>query len=541
VKVRRLRLLGVAAAPLTIGLAAMPAMAAATPSVAAPRIALYGDTVSALSHATRTGELAAGSRVSVAIGLAPRDPGALRAFIGQVSDRHSAQYGHYLTPARFAARFGPTAGTLDQVRAYLRSAGLSVGAVGGGHLVVDASGTAGQVEKAFGTSLATYRDTRTGHAFYANATAPTVPAAIASYVTGVSGLSDYGRMHHESLISHKATPHATSGYTPTQITGAYDVPSSDTGSGVTVGLVEFSTYAQSDVSTYDSQYSISTGTPTTVNVDGGTTDTSGQDEVDLDIEAVQAIAPGASIDVYVAPNTSTAEVDMYQQVVTGDLPVVSVSWGQAEASDTNLTSVDNLLQEASAQGQSIFVASGDSGSDDAGNGGTSVDFPASDPYVTGVGGTTLTVNSGNSYGGETAWSGSGGGTSSSFSQPSFQSSVTSDSNRDVPDVSADADPNTGWSIYTSGAWQEFGGTSVAAPTWAAFAAVYDQVAAAGGKSALGYADPTLYTLAEGANHGSAFHDVTSGSNGAYSAGTGYDQVTGWGSFDAANFISAELG
>jgi kumamolisin len=206
-----------------------------------------------------------------------------------------------------------------------------------------------------------------------------------------------------------------------------------------------------------------------------------------------------------------------------------------------MSSDDSSFSTAASQGQSIFAAAGDNGSDDAGDGGTSVDFPASDPSVTGVGGTTLKLKSTNAYSSEKAWSGSGGGTSSQFSQPSFQSGVTSDSTRDVPDVAAVADPNTGWAIYTGGSWTEIGGTSAAAPNWAAFTAIYDQYAAAAGGSALGFANSSIYADATGSNYSSDFHDVTSGSNGAYSAGTGYDQVTGWGSYDGAKFITDNLG
>ena len=138
--------------------------------------------------------------------------------------------------------------------------------------------------------------------------------------------------------------------------------------------------------------------------------------------------------------------------------MISISWGTNEASETpsNRVAVDADLKEAAAQGQSVFAASGDSGSDDAGNGGTSVDFPASDPYTTGVGGTTLST-SGGAWSKETGWSGSGGGVSSFFNTPSFQSKANTGTFRAVPDVAADANPSSGWAIYTGGSWQEFGG------------------------------------------------------------------------------------
>jgi kumamolisin len=281
-----------------------------------------------------------------------------------------------------------------------------------------------------------------------------------------------------------------------------------------------------------------------VSAGGGTTDTSGQDEVDLDIEVVQALAPGSTIKVYEAPNSDAGETAVYSKLVSDDVPIISISWGIYESGETasNRTALNTDFQEAAAQGQSVFAASGDSGSDDAGDGGTSVDFPASDPYVTGTGGTTLTTSSG-TWSKETAWSGSGGGVSSIYSRPSFQtSSENSSSYRGVPDVAADANPSSGWSIYTEGAWYEFGGTSAAAPNWAAFTAVLDDEADETGGYELGYANTTIYALATSSSstYASAFHDVTSGSNGSYSAGTGYDKVTGWGSYNGANFIAAEL-
>src|SRR5205823_2297544 len=161
---------------------------------------------------------------------------------------------------------------------------------------------------------------------------------------------------------------------------------------------------------------------------------------------------------------------------------------------------------------------------DCGNGGASVDYPASDPNVSGVGGTTLSTDANGNYQSETAWSGSGGGVSTSFNTPSWQAG--SNGKRTVPDVASDADPNTGYAIFTACGWQVFGGTSCAAPMWAGFTALFD--AKSGNK--LGNADPALY---QAGNGGTGFHDVTSGSNGGFNAGTGYDEVTGLGSYDGA--------
>ena len=538
--------IGLLAAPLPIiALVASPALAATRP---APQ-ALRGDVVQAVGHSARVGAVPAGRSITVTVSLAGQDSAGLADFLKQVADPASAQYKHYLTVQQFADRFGASQADVAKVTAYLKAQGLAVAKPTANRLSVQASGTAAQVQKAFGTSLATYHDTAAKRDFFANSAAPVLPAAIASAVTDVAGLSDYAT-YHSSDIRHaqpQAATKAVTGLTPAKARTGYNVASAIsagyTGTGSTVALLEFSAFKQTNITAYDKNFSLTPSTPAVVKAGGGTTDLSGEDEVELDIEVVQALAPGAAIKVYEAPNSDAGEIALYSSVVSNDVPVISTSWGIDEADETasNRTALDTDFQEAAAQGQSIYAASGDSGSDDAGNGGTSVDFPASDPYVTGTGGTTLTLTSAGAWSKETAWSGSGGGISSYFATPSFQSAVNSGSFRTVPDVAADANPSSGWAIYTEGAWYEFGGTSAAAPNWAAFTAIYDNEAKAKAKPALGYANASIYNLASSSSYGSAFHDAKTGSNGAYSAGTGYDKVTGWGSYNGAGFLSAELG
>lgn len=541
-----IRVVAALAAPLPIlAFAAVPAFAGSSPTHAA----LRGQTVAAVGHAARTGAVASDKQMSVTVSLAPRDQTALQAFIKSTGERTSANYHHYLTPAQFASRFGPSSDQINTVTSYLKSAGLSVGNVDGGHLTVTAHGTAAQLEKAFGTHLSTYYDSSAKRSFFANDTAPSLPADVASSIVAVTGLDNYAVMHNDARVApHKVSARGpVGGMSPTQIRGAYNLTSTvsggDNGSGVTVALAEFDGFSQTNITKYDSQYGISTSNPTKVAVDGGSGSLGeGQVEVELDIEVVQAIAPGAKIDVYEAPNTDQGEIDLYSSIVNSGNAVMSTSWGIDEPDEpsANRTADNNEFSEAAAQGQSLYAASGDDGSDDAGNGGTSVDFPASDPYVTGSGGTTLRL-SGTTWSSETAWSGSGGGKSADFATPSFQTSVNTTGKREVPDVAADANPSTGWSIYSAGAWQEVGGTSAAAPNWAAFTAIYDQAAASAGVSGMGYANQTIYSLAQGSDYSSAFHDVKTGSNGAFSAKTGYDPVTGWGSYNGANFIADSIG
>ncbi|MCA1223150.1 S53 family peptidase [Streptomyces sp. 8L] len=538
----RLKFLAPAAAPALLD-AAVPVAAAQTPGPDTARTAIAGDVVPGLSaHAARTGSVAADKSISVAVSLAPRDRAALAAFVSQVSDPSSASYGHYLTKAQFAARFGRTAAEVAQVKDYLRSQGLSVGAVHSGNLLIDAKGTAAQLQKAFGTKLSTWKDSSTGRAFYANDSAPTLPASVASIVSDVSGLNNHAVRQHAAPAKVKPLNGPGGGYTPAQIKGGYNVPSSYTGSGQKIALLEFDGFQQSNITKYDNQYSLGSSAPTVKKVSGGSGALGdGQVEVELDIEVLNAIAPKADVTVFEGPNSDAGEVDTYQAIVDSGIPTTSISWGLSEAGRTssNLSSVDAIFQQGAAEGLGFYAASGDSGSDDAGNGGTSVDYPASDPYVTGVGGTTLTVSSSNAWSKETAWSGGGGGKSSTFKIPSWQTSVQQSKGggyRQVPDVSALANPSPGVSIYSQGSWGQVGGTSAAAPEWAAYAALYNQQAAAAGKANLGFANPTLYSAG-----GTGFHDITSGSNGAYSAAKGWDFTTGWGSYNAQTLTSKLLG
>ncbi|MEU9347040.1 S53 family peptidase [Streptomyces sp. NPDC048278] len=538
----RLKLLGLVAAPALITAVVPAAYAADAPHTT--RAAVAGDVLPGLKHdASRTGEVAAGKRISVAISLAPRGGSALDTFIAKVSDPHSAAYGHYLTKGQFAARFGRTDAEVKQLKEYLRSQGVTVGKVHSGNLLVDASGTAAQLQKAFGTRLSTWKDATSGRSFYANDSAPTLPSSLAAIVSDVAGLNNRVQLHHQAT-PHTVVPHngPGGGYTPAQLKGGYNVSGTYTGSGQKIALLEFDGFQQSNITKYDTNYSLGSPTPTVSKVDGGSGSLGdGQVEVELDIEVLHAIAPKANVTVFEGPNSDAGEVDTYQAIVDSGIPTTSISWGAAESARTtsNINAVDAVFKAGAAEGLGFYAASGDDGSDDAGDGGTSVDYPASDPYVTGVGGTKLTVTSANAFSKEVAWSGGGGGKSTVFKIPSWQTAVQKSAGggyRQVPDVSAHANPSPGVSIYSQGSWSSVGGTSAAAPEWAAFAALYNQQAAAAGKANLGFANPALYSAS-----GTGFHDITSGSNGAYSAATGWDFTTGWGSYNAATLASKLLG
>ncbi|MFD4872832.1 protease pro-enzyme activation domain-containing protein [Streptomyces sp. NPDC058420] len=537
----RLKLVGLVAVPALLAAAVPSAYAAAQPHTT--RAAIAGDVLKGLNHdAARTGAVSASKRIAVAISLTPRNDKGLDTFIANVSNPRSSSYGHYLTKAQFAARFGRTDAEVKQVKEYLRAQGLTVGKVHSGNLLVDATGTAAQLEKAFGTKLSTWKDAKSGRAFYANETAPTLPTGIAGLVSDVTGLNNRAQLHHQATNTVAPRNGPGGGYTPAQLKGGYNVSSTYTGSGQKIALLEFDGFQQSNITKYDTNYSLGSPTPTVSKVDGGSGALGdGQVEVELDIEVLHAIAPKANVTVFEGPNSDAGEVDTYQAIVDSGIPTTSISWGASESQRTtsNINAVDAVFKAGAAEGLGFYAASGDDGSDDAGNGTTTVDYPASDPYVTGVGGTKLTVTSSNAFSKEVAWSGGGGGKSSVFKIPSWQTAVQKSAGggyRQVPDVSAHANPSPGVSIYSQGTWTSVGGTSAAAPEWAAFGALYNQQAAASGKANLGFANPALYTA-----NGTGFHDITSGSNGAYSAATGWDFTSGWGSYNAATLAAKLLG
>src|SRR5205807_636828 len=307
------------------------------------------------------------------------------------------------------------------------------------------------------------------------------------------------------------------GYTPNELKKAYDITplasAGYTGSGQRLGLFELDGFRQSNITAYDNQYGLGSPAPATVIVSGGPGPLgNGEIEVELDIEVMHAIAPASPITVWEGPNTDPGVNATYNAMVTSNTTKSnSTSWGICEPNTTQaeMTTLDNIFKQAASQGQSFYAASGDNGAYDCGTSRLTVDSPANDPYVTGTGGTNLALNADSSYKAESAWSnpntfpasGSGGGLSSYFARPSWQTgpgvaNSYSNGKRQVPDVSLDADPQTGYSVYVtynrSTGWNVVGGTSAAAPAWAAFTAVYNQYAAAYSKPNLGYANPTLY-------------------------------------------------
>lgn len=347
--------------------------------------------------------------------------------------------------------------------------------------------------------------------------------------------------------SGKVIPRAVSYFTPLQLATLYNFPAGD-GTGQKIGIIELGGgFVQSDINTYFANLGLSS--PPIINaisVNGAhnnPNDSSGASiEVILDIEVIAPIVPKATINVYFGPNSDQGFYDAINRAMTDNCSVISISWGGAETywSGSSLTAYNSLFQTAANNKITILAASGDNGSSD-GAPGLNVDFPGSSPYVLSCGGTTLTA-SGSSITSEVVWnnnstsSATGGGISAVFAQPTYQQSGVSfnlGGKRGVPDVAGNANPNTGYLLYSKslGGNIVVGGTSAVSPLWSALLARINQNLNANNRQNVGFAHATLY------NNPSAFRDTVSGNNGAYSASNGWDPCTGMGSPNGASLLS----
>ena len=553
------------------------------------------------------GQLPASTSLRLLVTLKVRNPAALTSFIAALSDRQSPLFRHYLRAGQFGARFGPTAAQVATVDGALRSAGLVPGRVRSDRLAIPVRASAGAAERAFGTTITRYR-LANGRVAYANSAAARVPAAAAPFVAAVLGLDTMDVVHglaaRPSLVrlgapgedrssAQRRPEFAPSASGPQPCTAAADAATADgsftadqlasyyrmsplyrlgdQGQGVHVALAEFENNSPADIAAYLSCYDLHT-TVNYIPVDGGPPAGFGSGEAAFDIEDVAGLAPDATIDVYQEPNgDQTGVYDLYQAIVDADADqVVSTSWGDCEANETSafIFTEQSLFEQAATQGQTVLAAAGDNGSTDCAYPGLDVDDPASQPYVVGVGGTSIGAS------GETVWNDSdaevgagGGGISSTWCMPSYQDqtaipgliSVYSDHEqcpkpqygRQVPDVSADADPYTGYTIYYGGAWNAFGGTSGAAPLWAAVAALTDASPFCRDyqSGSAGVQPGGLYAVVARAERyiyhtGEALTDVTAGNNdylpdgyygGLYPATVGYDMASGLGTPIASGY------
>ncbi len=540
---KRLRLRGHfwSAAILTLATFGFTVSKAESQSIS-DRIRLFNHTLPVLQSSRVTGEASRTQDLDLAIVLTVADRTALNERIEQLYDPASPLFHQFQTPAQFADEFGPSPGDYETVINFLEDNELQVTATYPNRLLIEARGKVAQVEAAFAVKINNY--TQDNQTFFANDRDPSLPASVASVVASVRGLENYLQLQRHIRIhsSAKNLSRIPRGYSPQQIATAYDFSSAygagKTGGGQTVAIATAYGFSTSDVSSFWNYYGIAAPKYSTVSVGGVTRYI--DVETTLDLERAGAMANGATFIVYEAanPKLSTFE-SVYNKIVSDNkASVVTTSWGLCEPQmpAAFLTADSNIFAEAAAQGQAWFAASGDSGAYDCGTSALAADYPSSDPHVVAVGGTSLTLNGSGAISSETAWSGSGGGLSVVFPQPSYQvGTIAQNSNamRQTADVAFDADPNTGYSVYFNRSWYEYGGTSFGAPQWAAIFALVNQNH--GGR--IGAGGPTLYGLANNPLQTyPAFHDTSSGNNGYYPSVSSWDYPTGWGSPDVWNLV-----
>lgn len=450
-----------------------------------------------------------------------------------------------LSREEFARQYGADADDVEAVVRFARAHGLTVVERSEARRSVILRGTVAHMNEAFGVALK--RCEIGGDSYRGRQGSLSVPAELSGVVEAVLGLDN--RPQAETRV--RIAAQAAMSFTPLQVARLYDFPAGVDGTGQCVGIIELGGgFSQTDFSSYLATLGVKAQTVTIVSVDGATS-VPGQDnnadvEVMLDAEIVGATAPGAKIAMYFAPNTDQGFLDAVTTAVhdTKNQPsVISISWGSAEPNWTqqSLSALSAAIAAASAIAVSVCVASGDGGSSDGvTDGAAHVDFPASSPYALGCGGTTL-AGSRSTISSEAAWSDSGGGVSAVFALPSWQSKSNvpekpagSSGGRGVPDVSGDADPNSGFAILVDGSNLVAGGTSAAAPLWAALIALLNQQL----KKNLGFVNAAIYALPGYPDTPGPIHDITKGSNGAYDARPGWDPCTGLGSPDGGRLAQA---
>ncbi len=503
-------------------------------------------------QAPSVGRLPAGQAMRLVLALPLRNQAGLEHFLKELYDPSSASYRHFLTVEEFTARFGPRQEDYDAVIRFAEAHGLTVAGTSRNRVNVTVTGAVSEIEGAFHLTIGIYQHPTENRFFYAPDREPTPDLAVRLW--HISGLDNYSiprpALVHRDANSMKSN--ATTGSGPgasflgSDMRAAY-YGGTLTGSGQSLGLLEYYGTDLADLNTYYKNVGQTNSVPITLlSTDGTSTSclaSQGCDDTEQTLDMTQALgmAPGMSrLVMYVG----SSDAAIFNAMATAS-PLnaqLSSSWTWFPADP----GTDNpYFQEFAAQGQNLFQAAGDSG---AWNSSSQI-YPADDVYVTSVGGTDLTTSSaGGPWSSETVWVDGGGGISpDGYAIPSWQKSAASGCSscsktlRNGPDVSA----NANFTFYvcadqTTCTENYYGGTSFAAPMWAGYLALVNQQAVANGNPTLGFINPSLYTIGLGSSYDSDFHDITSGSNG-YSATIGYDLATGWGSPNGSGLINALAG
>jgi subtilase family serine protease len=496
----------------------------------------------------------------LALHLPLRNQAELTQLLHDLYDPTSPSFHKYLSVSAFTERFGPTAGDYNAVVSWAKAHGLHVTATTPNRRLVAVEGSVKTLNRAFHVTMTNYRHPNDGRTFYSPNREPT-PEGLSVTLLQITGMDDYVLPH--PMLVHKAAKKVSGSgpageYLPSDMRAAYYGNGPLNGAGQSIGIFSFDGYLASDVQLYFSKTAVKSTVPIKNVLVGGfsgacttagsSTDSPCEDgEQVLDIVNAIGMAPGIKQILFYEGSSNT---EILNQMATDNVAkVLSSSWGW---NPVDAASDDPIFQEFAAQGQSFLSASGDDGAFNSSN----YYFPSVDQYVTQVGGTVLTTaGPGGPWSAETGWSQSGGGYVSGTPIPSWQQlrGVISSLNqgsptwRNSPDVAAESDfdnPTVSNGQFLTG----YGGTSFAAPRWAGFLALVNQQSVANGRGTVGFINPAIYSLGASVAYFSAFHDVTSGSNpptsgggGGFSAVTGYDLVTGWGSPAGVGLINQLAG
>ncbi|MGA7220264.1 MAG: S53 family peptidase [Candidatus Sulfotelmatobacter sp.] len=492
------------------------------------------------------GHFAGTERLSLAISLPLRNQAELDDLLQQINDPQSPNYRKYLSVEEFTERFGPVEPDYEALKQYSRANGLDIIDTPANRMVLDVEGPAATIESAFHVSINLYQHPTEERAFYAPDREPTVDLDVP--LLHISGLDDFSIPQAKSFVSDSSVHSNTKGSGPggsflgSDLRAAYYGSGSLNGAGQTLGIFSFKGYQMSDITAYFNNAGEPLNVPiVAISVNGASTtcppSSCNDGEQSLDIEQAISMAPGLKqLSFYVGKSN----VSVFNQMAADNTSkTISCSYGWKD----NESSLDPIFEEMMSQGQTVFIATGDQGS------GTAADvvWPSDDPYITAVGGTDLTVKSaGGAWSSETGWANSAGMPSpNGVPIPTWQKTagVITSSNkgsttlRNIPDVSSESNANQ-YVCFQGQCANHGGGTSYAAPLWAGLIAMANEQAAANGEPNIGFLNTALYSLGLGTNFTSDFHDITSGSNGKYSAVKIFDLVTGWGSPQGANLINA---
>jgi kumamolisin len=518
-----------------------------------PRVAVRGSERTPLPDAQPLHTLAATERLDVTVRVRPKMSLASLQATGALTDVLPAQRA-YLTHEELAAQCGADPHDIKQVTDFAHAHGLVVLYTDQAYREVQLAGTAAEFEAAFGTKLQQYAYPA---GTYRGRTGPVlVPATLGDIVEGVFGLDD--RPQAQAHFQVRPAPGLGAivaravgqSFTPPQLAQLYEFPTGLDGAGQTIAIIELGGgFKPQDLKTYFAGLKLPAPTVKVVSVNGGrnqpTTANSADGEVLLDIEVAAAVAPKARIVVYFAPNTSQGFLNAITAAVHDKInkpSIISISWGGPESTWTTqaMDQFDQTFQAAALLGITVCCAAGDNGSaDGVADGQPHADFPASSPHALACGGTKLTA-SGHTISSEVVWnagpdSATGGGLSAHFPVPEYQRTLQLPTapkpGRGLPDVAGDADPATGYEVRVDGQNMVIGGTSAVAPLWAGLLALLNQKL----PKPVGFLNPLLYGSLAGKN---VCRDITSGTNGAFSAGPGWDACTGWGSPQGASLLAA---